>query len=108
MSNLSATYVCYYCDRTIDMGEMIVKNDIHYVCTRRDVKMCQEIREHNAERKRYYDFMEAQALLKADGATLVHCHCGLSFYTNFPNKTDPPCGICPHCGDAHSKEDTEA
>ena len=83
---------CYYCNRQISNGIMILRNGVKCVCCDEDDQICSNIS----------DVKEGKHLLR--GGTHIKCSCGNSFYRGFPILTEPGCDDCPFCGITHRND----
>ena len=91
---------CFYCNRQILNGSRIIQDGIKYICNNNDIKICNDIRINKIENKKLHDYNKLQQY-GGKHINCINCSCGISFYTNFPIETFPPCDDCPNCGLTH-------
>lgn len=63
---------------------------------------CSWVIKGNKQCMRYFN-TEFASHIKIKKTTRVECDCGITFFTDFPLESDPPCCRCENCGTYHYK-----
>lgn len=96
---------CYFCKRSTATYAKMLKGGVQYVCKESaDVEICNRMAEEAEKTRKQFAFVESQEELRKQGARLMTCSCGKSFYTIYPIETFPACEDCPFCGITHWEE----